>query len=104
MCDDVLYSLILGRLLCGDAFGQVWGKFSLDLKLSNHLLVHLERVDLKVKILELDEGVDAVLQDNLEVTLTGSSPGICSHHARDWSVGAQKRAVVWCTIELIRKY
>ena len=103
-CDDVLYRLVLGGLLSGDSLGQVWGEGSLNLQLGNHLLVHLERVNLQVEILELDERVDTVLQDHIEVALTRSSPCICSHHSRYGRVGAQQRAVVWCVIELVSEH
>ena len=48
--------------------------------LNNHLLIHLDRVDLEIKVLVLDEAVDSLCQDGFQITLAGSSTGVRRHH------------------------
>lgn len=51
---------------------------------------HLERIDLQIQILVLDQAVDAFGQDGLQVALSGSSTRVGCHHSRHGRVGSEQ--------------
>ena len=51
-----------------------------------------------------DEAVDTLRKHTLQVALTGPSPCVGGHHARDGRVGAQQRTKLGCRLELRGQY
>jgi hypothetical protein len=64
---------------------------------------NLERVDLEVEVLVLDQAVDALRQDALDVALSRASASVGGHHSRDGRVGTQQGSELGGSLKLGRE-
>ena len=61
---------------------------------------NLERIDLQIEVLVLDQAVDSLSEDALEVTLTGPAASVSGHHPRYGCVGSEEGSELGGSLEL----